>query len=54
MLLLSLPLFGQEKKDILVMKNGDRFKGEIKGLAPACLQWIWITLTEHYLCSGPR
>src|ERR1700730_7088206 len=38
MLLLSLPLFGQEKKDILVMKNGDRFKGEIKGLNAGVLR----------------
>jgi hypothetical protein len=38
MLLLSLPLFGQEKKDILVMKNGDRFKGEIKGLDAGVLR----------------
>jgi hypothetical protein len=37
-LLLSLPLFGQEKKDILVMKNGDRFKGEIKGLDSGVLR----------------
>src|SRR6266550_5750506 len=37
-LLLSLPLFGQEKKDILVMKNGDRFKGEIKGLNAGVLR----------------
>ena len=31
-LLISLPLFAREKTDILVMKNGDRLTGEIKGL----------------------
>jgi len=31
-LLLSLPLFAREKTDVLVMKNGDRLTGEIKGL----------------------
>jgi hypothetical protein len=31
-LLLSLPLIAREKTDILVMKNGDRLTGEIKGL----------------------
>lgn len=37
-LLLALPLLAQEKKDILVMKNGDRFKGEIKGLSAGVLR----------------
>src|SRR5664279_6285015 len=31
-LLLSTPLFAREKTDVLVMKNGDRLTGEIKGL----------------------
>jgi hypothetical protein len=31
-LLFTLPLFGREKSDVIVMKNGDRFTGEIKGL----------------------
>jgi hypothetical protein len=31
-LLLSLPLLAREKTDVLVMKNGDRLTGEIKGL----------------------
>jgi hypothetical protein len=30
--LISLPLFAREKTDTLVMKNGDRLTGEIKGL----------------------
>lgn len=37
-LFLSLTLFAQEKKDVLVMKNGDRFKGEIKGLDSGMLR----------------
>ena len=37
-ILLCLPLFAQEKKDILVMKNGDRFTGEIKGLNAGVLR----------------
>jgi hypothetical protein len=36
-LLLSLPLFAQDKNDILVMKNGDRFTCEIKGLSAGVL-----------------
>ncbi len=31
-LLVTLPLFGREKNDVLVMKNGDRLTCEIKGL----------------------
>ncbi|WP_245632581.1 DUF481 domain-containing protein [Edaphobacter aggregans] len=31
-LLLATPLFAREKTDIIVMKNGDRLTGEIKGL----------------------
>jgi len=31
-LLLALPLWAREKTDVLVMKNGDRLTGEIKGL----------------------
>jgi Protein of unknown function, DUF481 len=30
--LLALPLFAREKSDVIVMNNGDRFTGEIKGL----------------------
>jgi hypothetical protein len=29
---LTLPLFAREKTDVIVMKNGDRFTGEVKGL----------------------
>lgn len=36
-ILFSLPLFGQENKDVIVMKNGDRFTGEIKGLSAGVL-----------------
>ena len=36
-LLLSLPLFAQDKNDILVMKNGDRFTCEVKGLSAGVL-----------------
>jgi hypothetical protein len=31
-LLLTLPLLAREKSDVIVMNNGDRFTGEIKGL----------------------
>src|SRR5580698_3541924 len=31
-LLFTLPLFAREKSDVIVMNNGDRFTGEIKGL----------------------
>ena len=31
-LLCSLPLFAREKTDMVVMKNGDRLTGEVKGL----------------------
>ncbi len=31
-LLLVAPLFGRDKTDVVVMKNGDRLTGEIKGL----------------------
>lgn len=31
-LLLTVPLFAREKSDVIVMNNGDRFTGEIKGL----------------------
>ena len=31
-LFLTLPLFAREKTDVIVMKNGDRFTGEVKGL----------------------
>jgi hypothetical protein len=36
-LLFSLPLFAQESKDVIVMKNGDRITGEIKGLSAGVL-----------------
>src|SRR5437763_3442056 len=29
---MALPLLGKSKDDVVVMKNGDRFTGEIKGL----------------------
>ena len=32
LLLLAAPLFGREKTDVLVMKNGDRMTCEVKGL----------------------
>jgi hypothetical protein len=32
LLLLVTPLFGRDKTDVVVMKNGDRLTGEIKGL----------------------
>ena len=35
--LCSLSLLAQEKKDLIVMKNGDRFTGEIKGLSGGTL-----------------
>jgi hypothetical protein len=36
-LLFSLPLVAQEKDDVIVMKNGDRFTCEIKGLSAGVL-----------------
>src|SRR5260370_30578190 len=36
-LLFSLPLFAQENRDVIVMKNGDRFTCEIKGLSAGVL-----------------
>jgi len=36
-LLISLPLFAQGSNDVLVMKNGDRFTCEIKGLSAGVL-----------------
>jgi putative salt-induced outer membrane protein YdiY len=36
-LLFSVPLFAQEKSDVIVMKNGDRFTCEIKGLSAGVL-----------------
>lgn len=35
--LLCLPLFGREKTDIVIMKNGDHLTGEIKGLSEGVL-----------------
>jgi len=35
--LCSSPLLAQEKKDVIVMKNGDRLSGEIKGLSGGTL-----------------
>ena len=32
LLLLAAPLFGRDKTDVLVMKNGDRMTCEVKGL----------------------
>ena len=31
-LLICLPLFARENTDVIVMKNGDRITGQIKGL----------------------
>jgi hypothetical protein len=31
-LLCAYPSFGKRKDDVVIMKNGDRFTGEIKGL----------------------
>jgi 4-hydroxy-3-methylbut-2-en-1-yl diphosphate synthase IspG/GcpE len=36
-LLFSVPLFAREKSDVIVMKNGDRFTCEIKGLSDGVL-----------------
>ncbi len=36
-LFLSLPLFAQGSDDVIVMKNGDRFTCEIKGLSDGVL-----------------
>src|SRR5271170_1787357 len=36
-LLISLPLYAQGNSDVLVMKNGDRFTCEIKGLSAGVL-----------------
>ena len=36
-LFLTLPLFARDKSDILVMNNGDRLTGEIKGLSAGTL-----------------
>lgn len=35
--LLAVPLFAQNGKDVIVMKNGDRITGEIKGLSAGVL-----------------
>ena len=35
-LLLTTPLFARESTDVIVMKNGDRLTGEIKGLNAGC------------------
>jgi hypothetical protein len=35
--LCSVPLFAQENTDVIVMKNGDRFTCEIKGLSAGVL-----------------
>ena len=36
-LLFSLPLFGRENTDVLIMKNGDQLTGQIKGLGSGVL-----------------
>lgn len=36
-LLFSLPLVAEESKDVIVMKNGDRITGDIKGLSAGVL-----------------
>jgi hypothetical protein len=36
-LLFSLPLFGRENTDVLIMKNGDHLTGQIKGLGSGVL-----------------
>jgi hypothetical protein len=36
-LFFSFPLFAQESQDVIVMKNGDRITGEIKGLSAGVL-----------------
>src|SRR5580693_3150670 len=36
-LLFSLPLVAQESKDVIVMKNGDRITGDIRGLSAGVL-----------------
>jgi Protein of unknown function, DUF481 len=43
-LLLPLPVFAQESKDVIVMKNGDRITGEIKGLSAGVL-----SVRVHYI-----
>jgi len=39
MLLLTTSVFAREKSDVIVMKNGDRLTGEIKGLDSGVLQF---------------
>jgi hypothetical protein len=37
-ILLAIPLFARQKTDVIVMENGDRFTGEIKGLSGGVLR----------------
>ena len=63
-LLLSTPLFAQGKNDLIVMKNGDRFTGEIKALGGGVLsvdlpyvdgtismQWSQVAQLQSNACS---
>jgi hypothetical protein len=38
-LLLAMPIFAREKTDVIVMKNGDRLTGEVKGLNAGALSF---------------
>ena len=45
-LLFAVPLLARDSTDIIIMKNGDRLTGEVKGLDAGC------ALREHELHPG--
>jgi len=42
LLLLAMPVFAREYTEVIVLKNGDRLTGNIKGSVRMCSTSIWI------------
>ena len=53
-LLFSVPVFAQANTDVIVIKNGDRFTCEIKGLSAGVLSVKVNYVDGDLACSGRR
>jgi hypothetical protein len=54
LLLLAMPVFAREYTEVIVLKNGDRLTGNIKGSVRMCSTSIWIMWMARSRSNGQK
>jgi hypothetical protein len=54
LLLLAMPVFAREYTEVIVLKNGDRLTGNIKGSVRMCSTSIWIMWMARSQSNGQK